>query len=215
MTSYIKNWRTINFSDLFQNAKFAKFNGAPIFPVLQHSAGNRKLIFSPDTDVYHIGLTNAFIASDDIIILLSPIGHELKLLHLNELDLALQFDSNLQSIPPHKRKEILQVLYVLTGCDFTSFSLAFVKLRSIMLFYCYSIFINFRDQHTPGTISDVSAYSNGFLSFVRPIGVAYFMKHCPAFQVDTPIGYFKSYFTASCTPEEYYKQWYDGTVEAA
>ena len=35
-----------------------------------HSAGNRKHIFSPDTDVYHIGLTNAFIASDDIIILL-------------------------------------------------------------------------------------------------------------------------------------------------
>ena len=76
---------------------------------------NRKLIFSPDTDVYHIGLTNVFIASNDIIILLSPIGRELKLLHLNELDLALQSDSDLQSIPPHKQKEILKVLYVLAN----------------------------------------------------------------------------------------------------
>ena len=32
---------------------------------VKHSAGNRKLIFSPDNDVYHIGLTNAFIASND------------------------------------------------------------------------------------------------------------------------------------------------------
>ena len=68
------------------------------------------------------------------ISLLSPIGRELKLRHLNELDLALQSDSDLQSIPPHKRKEILQVLYVLRRCDFTSFSLALVKLCSIMLF---------------------------------------------------------------------------------
>ena len=85
---------------------------------IKHSTGNRKLIFSPDTNVYHIGLTDAFIASN---VLLSPIGRELKLLHLNELDLALQSDSDLQSIPPHKQKEILQVLHVLTGCDFTSF----------------------------------------------------------------------------------------------
>ena len=73
----------------------------PIWLRVKYSAGNRKLIFSPATDVYHIGLTNAFIASNDIIILLSPIGCELKLLHLNELDVALQSDSDLQSIPPH------------------------------------------------------------------------------------------------------------------
>ena len=32
---------------------------------VKHSAGNRKLLFSPDTDVYPIGLINTFIASDD------------------------------------------------------------------------------------------------------------------------------------------------------
>ena len=70
----------------------------------------------------------------------------------------------------------------------------------------YSSFIRFPDQHTPGSISDVSPDSNGFLSFVRLIGVAYFTRHRTAFQVETPIGYFKSYFTP---PEEHHKQWYD------
>ena len=77
-------------------------------------------------------------------------------------------------------------------------------------FYHYSSFISFPDQHTPGSISDVSPDSNGFLSFVRLIGVAYFTKHRPVFQVDTPIGYFKSYFTPSFTPEKHHNQWYDG-----
>ena len=66
--------------------------------------------------------------------LLSPIGSELKLLHLNELDLALQSDSDLQSIPPHKQKVILQVLYVLTECGFTSFFTGIVK---VMLYNAF------------------------------------------------------------------------------
>ena len=109
-------------------------------------------IYFPQTQmsIYHIGLTNAFIASDDIIILLSPIGRELKLLHLIELDLALQCDSDIQSIPPHKRKEVLQVLYVLTGCDFTSFFTGIGKLTLYNAFYRYSSFINITDQHTTG-----------------------------------------------------------------
>ena len=49
---------------------------------VKHSAGQRKLIFSPDTDVYHIGLTSANLTSHDLIIQLSPIGRELKLLTL-------------------------------------------------------------------------------------------------------------------------------------
>ena len=108
-------------------------------------------------------MTNAFIASDDIIILLSPIHRELKLLHLNELD---SLDSDLQSIPPHKRKEILQVLYVLAGCDFTSFfaGIGIGKVTLYNAFYRYSSFISFPDQHTPGSISDVTPDSNGFLS---------------------------------------------------
>ena len=102
------------------------------------------------------------------------------------------------------------MLYVLIGFDFTSFFAGIGKVMLYNAFYHYSSFINFPDQHTPGSISDVSPDSNGFLSFVRLIGVAYFSKHRPVFQVDTPIGYFKSYFTPSCTPEKHHNQWYDG-----
>ena len=103
----------------------------------------------------------------------------------------LQSDSDLQSIPPHKWKEILQVLYVLTGCDFTYFLAGIGKVTLYNTFYRYSTFISFPDQHTPGSIPDVSPDSNGFLSFVRLNEVAYFTKYRPAFQVDAPIGYLK------------------------
>ena len=40
----------------------------------KHSAGERKLIFSPDTDVYHIGLECANLTSTEVIIQLSSIS---------------------------------------------------------------------------------------------------------------------------------------------
>ena len=40
----------------------------------KHSYGQRKLIYSPDTDVYHIGLTSADLALHDVIIQLSLLG---------------------------------------------------------------------------------------------------------------------------------------------
>ena len=85
---------------------------------IRNSAGQRKLIYSPDTDVYHI---SANLSPQDIIIQLSTIGRELKLLHLNKLENALKLDQDLHTIPPDIRSEILQVIYVCTGCDFTSF----------------------------------------------------------------------------------------------
>ncbi len=41
---------------------------------VKHSGGQKKLLFSPDTDVYHIGLTAANLTTNDIIIQLNAIG---------------------------------------------------------------------------------------------------------------------------------------------
>ena len=49
----------------------------------------KKLIYSADTDVYHIGLANIDTTSDDIIVQLSNIGKNLKLLHINKFIEAL------------------------------------------------------------------------------------------------------------------------------
>ena len=161
----------------------------------KHSTGERKLIYSPDTDVYHIGLTSANLVSHDVIIQLSTVGRELKLLHLNKLKSALNTDPELHSIPIEKRSEILQVVYVSTGCDFTSFFSGIGKVTFLKAFYRYSSFITTPGQYTPGSLADVSPESNGVLAFARLVGVTYFTKHLPAFQAATPISYFESYYT--------------------
>ncbi len=56
-----------------------------------------------------------------IIVQLSTIGTNLKLLHFNQFIEALYEDPDLASIPKPKRAKILQILYISTGCDFTSF----------------------------------------------------------------------------------------------
>ena len=51
-----------------------------------HSAGMKKLLFSPDTDVYHIGLSLDIPAGCDIYVQLSSMSSpELRLLHFNNL----------------------------------------------------------------------------------------------------------------------------------
>jgi len=86
---------------------------------IKQAGGPRKLVYSPDTDVYHIGLTNIDLNGDEITIQLSTIGRKLKLLHLNLLCASLNSDPALHSIPDCVK--LLQTLYIATGCDFTSF----------------------------------------------------------------------------------------------
>jgi hypothetical protein len=83
------------------------------------SAGKRKLVISPDTDVYHIGLP--FVAGTNIIVIvqLSSISSlELRLLDMQALTTAFGNDSDLAEIPTSLLPLAMQVLYVRSGCDF-------------------------------------------------------------------------------------------------
>ena len=63
-----------------------------------HSAGNKKLFFSPDTDVYHIGRPLEFQKGYDIYVQLSSMpSPELKLL-FNSLFLSLATDPDLAMV---------------------------------------------------------------------------------------------------------------------
>ena len=174
----------------------------------KHSRGERKLIFSPDTDVYHIGLTYTHCTEHDVLVQLSMAGSALKLLQLNNLKDALCADPELHSIPVDKRCEILQVLYVSTGCDFTSYFAGIGKTTFLKTFYRYSQFITTPGQHNVGSLADVSPQSNGFLAFSRLVGTTYFSKHLPAFQSDTPISLFHSCYSPDTNAEEHHMQWY-------
>ena len=88
-----------------------------------HSTGTRKLIFSPDTDVYHVGLTVApLLPGTEIMVQLSKSFKDgSKFLDLSSLLKALESDPDLLGIPPCLRPQALQSLYVCTGCDYVSF----------------------------------------------------------------------------------------------
>ena len=89
-----------------------------------HSAGSKKLLFSPDTDVYHIGLSLDFHGGYDIYVQLSSMtSPELRLLHFNHLLLSLATDPDLALVSA-PRPHVLQTLFICSGCDYISFFLS-------------------------------------------------------------------------------------------
>jgi len=86
------------------------------------SSGTKKFIFSPDTDIYQIGLTVASQQPEsEIVVQLSKsLKKGSKFVHLNCLLQALQSDPDLHGIPRPLRPQALQSLYVCTGCDYIS-----------------------------------------------------------------------------------------------
>ena len=87
-----------------------------------NSCGNRKLILSPDTDVYHIGLPVIAQTNLNVIVQLSSFSSiELRLLDLQALISAFNNDPHLASVPSTLIPKVFQTVYVSTGCDFVSF----------------------------------------------------------------------------------------------
>ena len=76
-------------------------------------------VLSPDTDVYHIGLPLACINNKEIIVQVSAINDkQLKVLHMSSLVKALNHDPDLSKIDRDKLPQVLQSLYVVSGCDY-------------------------------------------------------------------------------------------------
>ena len=83
---------------------------------------NKVLVLSPDTDVYFIGMPLNRTEEKEVMVQISKMNaRELKLLHMKHLILALKSDPNLSSIETSTLPLVLQVLFVVTGCDYISF----------------------------------------------------------------------------------------------
>ena len=172
------------------------------------SPGRKKLVYSPDTDVYHIGLTNVDLTSQEVIVQLSKIGTSLKLFHMNKFFEAIGTDPDLSSIPLAHRPQVLQILYIAPGCDFTSFFVGIGKVAFLKSFYQYAKFITAQPpQDTMGSLIHINPNRNGFLSFLRLVGVAYFQKNRGAFEDDNPISFFNSITDPSL--QEKHTKWYN------
>ena len=92
---------------------------------------HRFYIFSPDTDVYHIGLP---LEHGDKEILIEINATQKRILSLSNLKHNLVNDPDLASISPSLLPQVLQTLYVVTGSDYTSFFSGFGKVTFMKVF---------------------------------------------------------------------------------
>ena len=145
-----------------------------------NSAGNKKLILSPDTEVYHIGLPFVAETDLDVLVRLSKFNSvEHKILDMQALISAFNNDPELAHIPSTSLPSVMQTLFVCTGCDFISFFNGLGKASFLSTMLEYSKFICGNNEQCPGTLMSTS--TDGKLSFYRLVGCAYFRKHRAAF----------------------------------
>ena len=149
-----------------------------------HSSGTRKLIFSADTDVYHIGMTQiSHMPNSDIIVQLSkPSDKDSRFIQMNSLIQALENDPDLSELPPSILPQILQSVYVATGCEYTSFFCGLEKASFLSTLFQYATFIAL-GVDPPGSLGIVSLDrdSPSLYSFLRLVGCAYFRSTHPSF----------------------------------
>ena len=166
------------------------------------SPGTQKLVCSPDTDVYHIGLPLMHNQSQDVFVRISVYSsQEHRYLSLNSLITSLEGDPDLSSSPRELLPKVIQTLFICTGCDYVSYFAGFGKSTCLKTFFQHASFIN---DVLQGTLADTH-HELGFLSFVRLIGTVYFKKHLSSFKYDCPRPLLNSF---SCSdPISQHKQW--------
>ena len=77
------------------------------------------LIMSPDTDVYNIGIALHHTEHKQLIVQLNAYSaRQLRLLSMSNFIKALSTDPDLAHVQCQHLAQILQTLYVTTGCDY-------------------------------------------------------------------------------------------------
>ena len=127
---------------------------------------DRKLIYSPDTDVYHIGLSIVGEMQEcDVIIQLSKYTDDrARYLSMNNVVVALNNDPDLSEISSDTRPQVIQSIYVATGCDYTSFFNGLGKVTFLATFFQHAAFIA-GSNSPPGTIGEMTFRFNCKLFF--------------------------------------------------
>lgn len=82
--------------------------------------GLKKLLYSPNTDVYYIDLTMIDPSVNELSNISFP-ELRLRLLHLNQLLWSLRLDPDLSLVLLELRHLVLRTLFISSGFDYTSF----------------------------------------------------------------------------------------------
>lgn len=180
---------------------------------------NPVLIYSPDTDVYHIGMT---VLSDeggrlkkDAIVQLSHVPDKHEYVSMKSFVVCLRSDPDLDTIDKDFLPRIIQTLFICSGSDYTSYFLHCGKSTFLNTFFQYADFIT-GPSHT-GTLQDASLQSpDSLLAFYRLVGCIYFKRFrsvMPA-TVKSPEQLLQS-FQEQGTTREQHEKWLDCIRESS
>ena len=124
------------------------------------SEGTCKLVCSPDTDVYHIGLPLVACQLCEVYVRISVFSSlEHRYLSLSTLCTALTNDPDLASVPRDILPRLLQILFISTGCDYISYFSGLGKCTFLKVFFQHAEFIN---SISLGTLCDTCSDSRLF-----------------------------------------------------
>ena len=105
------------------------------------SPGTCKLLCSPDTDVYHIGLPLVDDHLLEVYVRVSMFSsQEHRYLNLDHILTSLRDDPDLSSIPRDILPKVIQTIFICTGCDYVSYFAGLLFL---------SIFFSMQNSLTP------------------------------------------------------------------
>ena len=165
-------------------------------------------VSSPDTDVYHIGLTVVSELQEcDVIVQLNKHSDErTRYLHMTNMIIALSNDPDLSALHIPTRPQVLQSIYVATGCDYTSFFNGLGKVTFLATFFQHAAFIAGRTS-PPGSMGEMSLdiQSDAQFSFLRLVGCAYYKQHTLAFRSKTPEALYYCVSDAATTYKQHAK----------
>ncbi len=127
----------------------------------------------------------------DIVVQISQYNSKvLCYLHLSAFITVMKNDPDLSTISQSLIPQIVQTLFVATGCDYISFFSGVGKATFMRYFYQYAEFISSGNERTPGTPADtglgITELNEGFLAFLRQVGTAYFKKDATGFATQSP-----------------------------
>lgn len=98
------------------------------------------LIYSPDTDVYNIGLTMPQ-SNQHVVVQIDLPQNPPKYVDMSKLFHCLTHDPNLASLPQAKLGSIMLQLYIVSGCDSVSYISGLGKTTFLNVFFQHAEFI--------------------------------------------------------------------------
>ncbi len=135
----------------------------------------RILVLSPDTDIYMVGLPLNSAHNKSVCVQVNKYdSRELRVLSLPALKSALENDPDLGMLACQDLTDILQSLYVCTGCDYISFFSGIGKATFLKYFFQHASFIT--GGLYPGSLAHTNIANNwkqGLLAFFRLVGTVY------------------------------------------